>query len=240
MALIQLQKDLILGTLLGDGNLQTGRVDGGTWRYRAIHKTAHQSYLFHKYDVLKDFCGSPPKLSSYVDPRTKKEYTRYSFQTLAVDDFRYYGNLFYEQQSDNSWKKIIPSNIGPILTPQALAYWYMDDGALKWRGKSNAVRLCTDSFSTDEILLLKETLETKFSLKVSLQKKDSVQRLCILEESYPILKELIAPYLLPCMYYKFPDGNKGVYDGQDISNDIINRLDFPKDVNEDLDPEIWR
>jgi hypothetical protein len=56
-----------------------------------------------------------------------------------------------------------------------MAYWYMDDGALKWRGKSNAVRLCTDSFSTDEILLLKETLETKFSLKVSLQKKDSVQ-----------------------------------------------------------------
>lgn len=113
-----------------------------------------------------------------------------------------------------------------------------------WRGKSNAVRLYTDSFSTDEILLLKDTLETGFSLKVSLQKKDSVQRLCILEESYPILKELIAPYLLPCMYYKFPDGNKGVYDGQDISNwtsfNIINRLDCPKDVNEDLDPEIWR
>jgi hypothetical protein len=38
---------------------------------------------------------------------------------------------------------------------------------------------------------------------------------------------------------QIPDGNKRVYDGQDISNDI-NRLDFPKDVNEDLDPEIWR
>jgi hypothetical protein len=37
MALIQLQKDLILGTLLGDGNLQTGRIDGGNWRYRVIH-----------------------------------------------------------------------------------------------------------------------------------------------------------------------------------------------------------
>jgi hypothetical protein len=46
----------------------------------------------------------------------------------------------------------------------------MDDGALKWRGKSNAVRLCTDSFTIDDINLLKKVLETKFSLKVSFKR----------------------------------------------------------------------
>jgi hypothetical protein len=229
MVITQIQRDLLVGTLLGDGNFQT-LTSGNTWRYRAIHKLAHEPYLIHKYETLKDFCKTPPKLSVILDPRTNKEYSRYTFQTLTADEFRYFGQLFYKKQSGNSWKKEIPSNIGNLLTPRALAYWYMDDGALKWRGKSNAVRICTDSFSIDENNLLKKVLETKFSLKVSLQKKDSVHRLSILEESYPKLKELIAPYLLPCMYYKFPDGNKGVYNDQDISNDIINRLDIPKDV----------
>ena len=45
------QKDLIFGTLLGDGNLQTAN-NGRTWRYRAIQKKEHKNYLFHKYQVL--------------------------------------------------------------------------------------------------------------------------------------------------------------------------------------------
>ncbi len=229
MVLTQLQKDLIVGTLLGDGNLQT--INGNTWRYRAIHKATHEPYIFHKYNILKEYCGTPPKYSSFIDPRTKSLYSRFTFETLVSHDLRYYGKLFYEQDSNLSWKKKIPKNIGSLLTAQGLAYWYMDDGALKWKGKSNAVRLCTDSFSPSEVMLLKKILEEKFLLKVSIQKKDNIQRLSVLEESYPKLKKLILPYLIPSMYYKFPDGNKGVYDGQDISNDIINRLDIPKDEN---------
>jgi hypothetical protein len=34
------------------------------------------------------------------------------------------------------------------------------------------------------------------------------------------------------------DGNKEVYDGQDILTTLSSR--FSQDVNEDLDPEIWR
>lgn len=229
MVLSQQQKDLIVGTLLGDGNLQT--FNGNTWRYRAIHKAAHEPYIFHKYQILKEYCDSPPKYSTFVDPRTKSVYSRFTFQTLVMSDLRYYGTLFYHQDANFSWKKKIPKNIANLLTPQSLAYWYMDNGALKWRGKSNAVRLCTDSFSTSEIMLLKKVLEEKFLLKVSVQKKDDIQRLSISEESYAKLKNLILPYLIPSMYYKFPNGEKGVYDGQDISNDIINRLDIPKDEN---------
>lgn len=229
MVLTQLQKDLIVGTLLGDGNLQTS--NGNTWKYITIHKAIHESYIFHKYNLLKEYCDTEPKYSSFIDPRTKSLYSRFTFQTLVINDLRYYGNLFYEQDANLSWKKKIPRNIASLLTAQSLAYWYMDDGALKWRGKSNAVRLCTDSFSPSEVILLKKTLEEKFFLKVSIQKKDNIQRLLILEESYATLKDLILPYLIPSMYYKFPDGEKGIYAGEDISNDIVNRLDIPKDKN---------
>lgn len=229
MVLSQLQKDLIVGTLLGNGNLQA--FNGNTWRYRAIHKAAHEPYIFHKYNILKEYCNTPPKYFSFVDPQTKSLYSRFTFQTLVINDLRYYGTLFYYQDANLYWKKKIPKNIASLLTAQSLAYWYMDDGALKWKGKSNGVRLCTDSFSPSEIILLKKVLEEKFLLKVSIQKKDNIQRLSILEESYANLKGLILPYLIPSMYYKFPNGEKGVYDGQDISNDIINRLDVPKDEN---------
>lgn len=229
MVLTQSQRDLIVGTLLGDGNLQT--LNGNTWRYRAIHKAAHEPYIFHKYNILKEYCNTEPKYSSFLDPRTKSLYSRFTFQTLVINDLRYYGKLFYEQDDNLLWKKKVPKNIASLLTAQGLAYWYMDDGALKWRGKSNAVRLCTDSFSSSEVMLLKKVLEEKFTLKVSIQKKDNIQRLSILEESYSTLKGLILPYLIPSMYYKFPDGQKGIYDGQDISNDIVNRLDIPKDEN---------
>ncbi len=229
MVLRQHQKNLIVGTLLGDGNLQT--FNGNSWRYRAIHKAAHQTYIFHKYEVMKDYCQSLPKYSTIVDSRTEQSYHRFSFQTIVLDDLRYYANLFYIQEANNSWKKKVPKNIADLLTPQAFAYWYMDDGALKWRGKSNAVRICTDSFSHSDIVLLKNVLEEKFSLRVCLQKRDNIERLCILEDSYSRLKDIILPYLIPSMYYKFPDGNRGVLDGQDISNDIINRLEIPKDEN---------
>jgi LAGLIDADG DNA endonuclease family len=219
--------DLLIGTLLGDGNLQT--TNGQTWRYRAIHKAIHAPYIMHKYEILKDYCQSEPKYSSVFDDRNQKSYERYTFNTLVSDDFRFFGQLFYQEDEEKKWKKHVPRNIEKYLTGRALAYWYMDDGALKWKGRSNAVRLCTDSFSEEEINILLKALENKFQLKVSIQKKNEITRISILEESYPVLRKLIIPYLLPCMYYKFPDGNNGVYEGEDISSDIHNIFQ-PRDL----------
>lgn len=213
------QWDLLIGCLLGDANLQT--LNGQTWRARFVHKALHQPYIEHKYQILKEFCGQSPTYSQYYDERTQQTYSRFSFNTLTSDKFRYLGHLFYRNEN-GIWVKHVPENIGKYLTPEALAYWYMDDGALKWKGMSNAVRLCTDSFSESDVNLLKRTLKEKFSLECSLQKKDSIYRISVLEKSYPTLKELIVPHLLPCMYYKFPDGNKGVLNNEDISQDIRN------------------
>ena len=94
------QKDLIFGTLLGDGNLQTAN-NGRTWRYRAIQKKEHKNYLFHKYQVLANLCTSPPILGETFDERTNKTYVRYSFQTLTSSSLSLFGNQFYTYCS--SW-----------------------------------------------------------------------------------------------------------------------------------------
>lgn len=217
--LSQIQKDLIVGTLLGDANLQTNA--GQTWKYRAIHKSLHYSYIMHKYDILKDYCTSEVSYSEVFDQQMQKTYKRYMLNTVFTNSFRFYGQHFYTKKEQH-WKKTIPSDIHKYLTPRAVAFWYMENGALTWKGKSNAVRFCTDSFEIHEIELLKKALEKNFSLKVSRQTKNNICRISIAEESYPILKDLIVEHLHPSMYYKFPDGNKGVYNGDDISFDIVN------------------
>lgn len=222
----QLQKDLLVGCLLGDANLQTN--NGQLWRAQFLHKAIHLPYIEHKYLILKEFCNQKPTYSSFYEERTNKAYGRYSFNTLTTDNFRFLGNLFY-QNENGTWKKHVPRNIKKLLTPAALAYWYMDEGALKWQGHSNAVRLCTDSFSPSEVNVLKEALQENFNLKCSLQTKNNICRISILEESYLTLRDLVLPHLLPSMYYKFPDGNRGVLNNEDISNDIRNTF-IEKDV----------
>lgn len=206
MQLTEKQKDLLIGTLLGDGNLST--TTGQTWRYRALHRLQDLAYLEHKFDLLREFTSTGIIHSEIKDERTQKTYKRCYFNTVHTDTFRFYGQHFYQKQGDR-WMKRIPKDIGKFLTPRALAYWYMDDGALKWKGHSNAVRLCTDSFQRFEVERLGEVLKTKFGLQISYQKKGNATRISILEESYEALRTLILGDLHPSMYYKFPDGNRG-------------------------------
>lgn len=223
----QAQKNLLIGTLLGDGNLQTQTQDGSTWRYRAVHKAAHERYCRDKYELLAEFCGADTSVSysDIFDARTNKTYKRVWFNTLTKPEFKEFADLFYTKLEDGSYRKRVPENIGDLLNPEVLAWWYQDDGALKWSGHSDAVRLCTDSFTYGEVNLLKTALETKFGLKPTIQKQRGHCRLYIPESDYPILSDTIANLLSPVMYYKFPDGNKGVYQGEDLSEDIKNTFD---------------
>ena len=115
LVLNQGQKDLIVGTLLGDGNLQTFSSTGSTWRYRALQKKTHEPYLLHKYGKLKSFCGSPPIYSEVYDDRTQKTYKRYYFNTLTFQGFMPYARAFYLfDGSTGLWVKDVPENIHEI------------------------------------------------------------------------------------------------------------------------------
>lgn len=216
MQLTQEQKDLLVGTLLGDGNLQT-ETGGRTWRYRALHKEKDFKYLEHKYKILQDFCNSPPSFSEVDDPRTGKTYKRWHFNTTVQSSFRHYGNLFYKPDKDpNSNKRVkdVPDTIEQLLTPRAIAYWYMDDGSLKWLGKSNAMRICTESLSEEGVKRLQKALKKLYNLDTQLTRKTNNKRfvgyrLAINEQNSTAFREFIEPYLVDCMRYKVSDGNKG-------------------------------
>lgn len=218
MRLTQQQSDLLVGTLLGDGNLQT-ETNGRTWRYRALQKAEYKDYLDHKYEVMKDYCTTGPIYSEVYDEPTRAMYQRWYFNTNVSNSFLFYGNMFYKYDPElNRMVKDVPLKIEKFLTPRAVAYWYQDDGALKWLGRSNAMRICTESFSEDGIQRLQRSLKNLYGItttKVKKTKKVNNQtvlvgyRIAIHENSSTAFRELIRPYLIDCMKYKVSNGNRG-------------------------------
>jgi hypothetical protein len=218
MQLTQQQKDLLVGTLLGDGNLQT-ETKGRTWRYRVLQKKEHKLYLDHKYDLIKNFCTTGPIYSEVFDERTKETYKRWFFNTNVHDCFRFYGNMFYKYDPiNNKVVKDVPLNIQKFLTPASIAYWYMDDGSLKWEGHSNAMRICTESFSQDGVHRLQKAIKNLYNISTSLTKKTKVvdnnrvivgYRIAINEAASADFRRLVEPHLVGCMKYTVSDGNKG-------------------------------
>lgn len=55
-------KEILFGTLLGDGRLQT-YTGGRTWRVRFLQSSKNKDYLFHLYDVFKRYVKTAPKES---------------------------------------------------------------------------------------------------------------------------------------------------------------------------------
>ena len=59
-------------------------------------------------------------------------------------------------------KKVVPANIADLWTSVSLAYWMTFTG--------NGLNLYTNAFSQDELKLLVEALDKKFSIKASIHK----------------------------------------------------------------------
>jgi hypothetical protein len=80
------------------------------------------SYLLHQYDLFKEYVLTPPKLSQVKDKKTGSLRYNLSFASLALPCFNEIYELFYTSAALGAGKKIIPNNIGELLTPVSLAY----------------------------------------------------------------------------------------------------------------------
>lgn len=204
-------KEIIVGLLLGDGNMQTFSKDGKTWRLRIIQGGSnHFIYICHLRNLLDAW--TKMEIKEYNEVRTIKNkiYKKWYFNTLSFEQFSELGNAFYpliNRDSNSNYKKrkkIIPLEIEDWLTDKGLAYWFMDDGSTKWGNKVSAIRFCTDSFTEREIDLLIDVINRKFNLKATKFINNNKWRLYFGTENYQQLKELIYPYIIPGMLYKFP------------------------------------
>ena len=195
-----MQREVLVGILLGDASLRTD-TEGRKYRLQVSQSQQHKQYLFHLYEIYKNLTTSPPTCLSFSDSRNPgKTYARWTFSTTQQSCFRFYGQQFYRKQG----KRKCPRLIERLLSARSIAYWYMDDGAQKWKGRSKGVRFCTDNFSHTECKWLVSALEKRYGLQTTLQKKGQRYRIYISSHSYIKLREIVFSFLLPSMVYKFP------------------------------------
>lgn len=195
LRLTDAQRSIIVGTLLGDGHLETqnGRK---TFRLKIEHTASQRSYVDWLYEQLQGWVlSAPASKPKCINGITT---THFWFQTLSVIQFRFYGLQFYDEQGH----KRVPKMIRRLLTPLALAVWCMDDGSAKSK-YHRALILNTHCFSRREITVLQTALLQRYGIESSIRTQKDGLQILISGEHARGFYEVIAPYMLPDFRYKF-------------------------------------
>ena len=206
-----IQKQIMLGSLLGDGNL-TYRKDK-TYVYNEAHSLKQEKYLLWKNKYLG--FNIYKKAEKIVMHKGSKF-------------FRDYHDLFYP-----NGKKIVTREILNKLEPLGLTIWFMDDGNYNYDNYN--IRLYTYNFKLKGNLLIKTWLENKFKINSKIRKYKSKMKYnnyyktnntyFFIEfnskESKKFIK-LMKPFILSSMRYKI---------GQDKDRIKIFRLKRNKRAN---------
>lgn len=166
VVLSSVQKDVIIGTLLGDACMERDKpTHNPRIRFDQTYPD-HEEYLLSLYEIFKELTGTPPKVHERKpDKRTHKVYKTIAFKSLSFPMLNYYCDMFYTYDENNKRRKVVPSNIKDLLNARALAYWIMDDGGMEFYG---CTQLHTDTFSPKELDLLQEALSINFNLRKGL------------------------------------------------------------------------
>ena len=195
------QKELVIGSILGDGNL---RVPGRNKEANLIIDQGEEQkdYVFWKYKIMREWTLTSPKkvVRVYHKDRTRKTIS-WRFLTISHPEFTKFYRMFYHQG-----KKIIPESIKKLLNdPLTLAVWAMDDGTKS--GKS--FFLSTQNYTRKEQERLIRYLKENFGIegKVNIHsywEGQVLYRIRINSNSIGKLYKLVKPYILPQFHYKFP------------------------------------
>jgi len=191
------QLDVIVGSLLGDGRLECrsmGKRYPISARLRIQQGEKQKGYVFWKYEQLQNFVSCKPrKIKAGHDKERNKDWFSWYFHTRTLQELEELYHAFYPTKV-----KVIPENIFPLITPRALAVWFMDDGS----NNGETCTISTHSFSLEEqkriILFFKE----KYRIHASIAKDRTKFKIYMGKHEYQKLKSVIEPFIIPSMIYK--------------------------------------
>ena len=190
--------EIIVGMLFGDGHLSKPAKNA---RIQLTHGEPQKFYIEHKAELLKDICPQGVKKKFIFDKRNAKFYPSYTVTTFTNETLTELYKLFYPQR-----KKKISREVLKLLTPKAIAYWYMDDGGLgKYRHENGRVDvdLYLNTYMTDEEhKLIIEYFKVNYGIEFRLNKNHGGYRLRIGKKQARTFVKLVEPYILPEFQYK--------------------------------------
>lgn len=193
--LSDVQKDFIIGSLLGDGHIDKREVQP---IFIVSHAENQKDYLFWKYEMMKEFCNIPPK---YYEAENKLWFNGrmylskpfYRMCTRIHDCLLPYRNMSKRELIDR-------------LNEFSLAIYMLDDG---FRDRSNW-KICLAGIPMEDRLHFIKVMDSKFSLNAYVDTGDDRYINFRAESSrnldYMILKNI--PKDLDIIKYKITENHK--------------------------------
>jgi len=188
----QLARDVVCGTVLGDGCLQAS-----SSCLTFTHSHRQRDYARFKASLLMEFGVDVQERTVAAVVGGDRVYDVVQTRTLAHRALRVLRSDFYER------RKVVPAWIVDELNPRMLAFWFMDDGYTRIRagGRRPLAEIATNAFSDTDLQRLIAALQ-----RLGLVAKASRSRLYFDVPTTERLCELIAAYVPPSMRYKLhPD-----------------------------------
>ena len=193
------QMELILGALMGDGNLSPNSRGRSGTRFRMGHGAEQAAYLDWKVSLLGNVgctLSSDPKGAVFADLTPLPE-------LAELRETVYFG----DGKKHLSWEYL------KALTPFALAVWYMDDGCFTVRSKgvqkrtqggTGRIEICVQAMSPGSRERLADYLRDTHQLDVKVVTRGSRSQaiLQFTTAASEKFQKLVAPYIHPSMEYK--------------------------------------
>ena len=182
--LTNIQRSLIIGSLLGDGYVRIvkGRKDAFL---EVNHAFSMKRYVDWKYEILKNIVLSTPKMRKGNGHRVA-----YRFFTRQHPEITELFKLFYQNGN-----KLVPNfNLDPV----SLAIWYMDDGS---KCGTSSYYLNTQQFTLQGQHKLCKYLRL-LGIESRLNRDKEYWRIRMMLSSIPVFKKLVQPTIIPSLRYK--------------------------------------
>lgn len=187
------QKQLIVGGMLGDGCLYKDSTKGN-FKFSFGHCEAQEQYFHWKVAMLDPFINTFNKSVN----KTRNS-TMFQTTTICHQDLNFFGKMFY----DENRVKHVPKNLDMYLTPLSLAVWIQDDGNLN--AKVN-MRIASMGFTESENYLLRDYLKSCFDLNSKVMifnyKGKKYYQITLNKENTQKLSDIIRPHVIDSMKYK--------------------------------------
>lgn len=193
LRLNEIQRQVLVGILLGDAHLETQN-RGKTYRLKVEQSESHKEYLFHLYEIFREWVITPPQ--EKIKRSAQSASVNWWFQTVSHAAFRFYAHQFYREG-----RKRVPVLIHRFISERSLAYWFMDDGSAKWK-QSLVLLFNTQSYTRQEVELLMKAIEIKFDIQTYLRKQAEGWQIAVKGSSREQFEEVVGPYIVPSMEYK--------------------------------------
>ena len=183
------QKEILFGGLLGDLCI---RKHNKNYRGHIVHSIKQLEYAQYLYKELNNLSG----IFRFIKVKANnKLYDECQFTLRPNLNLKFLYEAFYDNFGG---KKDIPFDLS-LLTPQAIAIWFMDDGFLLDNGHSKTLGFSTCSFSLDGLLRIQKYLKETYNIETIIRKNFY---LIVKKSSAMLLKNLISDYIIDSMKYK--------------------------------------